>query len=141
MQNAIPTGCGGGRKRRERDGKFLSFAAYDFYVGISITADSLMTLRYRVSPICRCGERESNFFFRVLFTKIKYISCRVCRRTERTAFQQTIKTILLRSLFSAPSSALPASLHYLHSISRAKNAAPVFFSMLNLTSYCYYLEL
>jgi hypothetical protein len=49
---------------RERDGKFLFLLRVQFlcYVGISITADSLMTLRYRVSPICRCGERESNFF-------------------------------------------------------------------------------
>jgi hypothetical protein len=98
------------------------------------------------SPISRFANMSMRgkgikLFFRVLFTKIKYISCRVCRRTEHTAFQQTIKTILLRSLFSAPSSALPASLHYVHSISRAKNAAPVFFSMLNSTSYCYYLEL
>jgi hypothetical protein len=56
----------------ERDGKFLFLLRVQFlcYVGISITADSLMTLRYRVSPICRCGERESNFFLECYLQKL-----------------------------------------------------------------------
>lgn len=138
LQNAIPTGCGGGRKRRWKFFSLLLALAFAIFLGlsrISITADSLMTLRYRVSPICRFGERESNFFG-VLFTKLS-ISCRVCRRTERTAVQQTKNP----ALAFQPRLALQLVYIIYISISRAKNAASVFISMLNSTSYCYYRTL